>query len=214
MKVLLDKVGVEAYLTTSDIHAYNLVKIDDEYYYIDATFLDKDIIDMDEITKNGQHLINPSFTNEYHKTNIIPANIDLDDPNIEKEVTRLIDNALDEYKVKFKNQIYTLSLAGLVSLLSITGLAVSKKQLDAILEQEEEMEWLAERKKRQEQYKNYEEIEDIDQEHMLLESAIEISETSVNSKDIKQMASSVKEKQNSQEIEQLAEETELGGKDD
>ncbi|MFJ8266909.1 transglutaminase domain-containing protein [Peribacillus asahii] len=44
MKLILDKVGVETHYVTGkgngELHAWNLVKIDNEYYYIDATWDD------------------------------------------------------------------------------------------------------------------------------------------------------------------------------
>lgn len=200
MKVLLDKVGVEAYLTTSDEHAYNLVNIDDEYYYVDATFLDEEVIDMDKITNNNQHLINTSFAG-MHKTNFMPPNIDLDsNPNIEEEVNRVVENELGEYKVKFNNQIFTLSLAGLISLLSITGLAISKRQIEAILEKEK--------------YRHDDEEIDDEESLVLLDSVVDISKKEVNSNDMMRMTSHLLNKQNSKAIDQDTQEPVQGGKDD
>lgn len=60
MKYLLDKVGVESIVVVGNSknqnHAWNLVKIDDEYYHIDATW-------DDPISDNGENIIQYNYFN-------------------------------------------------------------------------------------------------------------------------------------------------------
>ena len=44
MKALLHRLGIDSYYLTSENHAWNLVEVDGEYYYYDATWLDQQMI--------------------------------------------------------------------------------------------------------------------------------------------------------------------------
>ena len=130
MNVLLNRAGVKSFVVGSRSHAYNLVNVNGEYYYVDPTFLDDDVIDMDLITNNDIYLVPPGLSRDLYKTEITPAGVEMPVVDVEKRAQQVIDNAKDEYIVKFKGQIYNVSFTVLMSILTALGLAISKKKLD------------------------------------------------------------------------------------
>ena len=136
MKTLLTKVGVESYMVRSSKHVYNLVNVDGEYYYVDATFLDNDTIDLDKVIEDNSHLIMPGVPVDSYDTTITPFGVDMPEFDIEKRVDQIIYNAKKDYIIKFNNQLYNISFTMLMSILAGLGLAVSKKKLEKIEDKE------------------------------------------------------------------------------
>jgi len=136
MKTLLTKVGVESYMVGSRYHAYNMVNVDGEYYYVDATYLDNDTIDLDKVIENNSHLIMPGVPEKVYDTTITPSGVDMPEFDVEKRVDQIISNAKKDYLIKFNNQLYNVSFTMLMSILAGLGLAVSKKKLEKIEDKE------------------------------------------------------------------------------
>jgi len=132
--VLLNNLQVETYFIVSKQHAYNLINVDNEYYYIDTTWLDVEYIDLDEIFENRQHLIDPVIApveSIHYETQIFPANIkfpQLTEMTAIEKTDEIFNNIKDKYKVKINNQFITMSISSLVAILSGLGLAISTKK--------------------------------------------------------------------------------------
>ena len=54
--VLLNKMGITAYSITNGVHIWNLVQIDDEYFWIDVTSIDSGLIEYDNINDHPDFL--------------------------------------------------------------------------------------------------------------------------------------------------------------
>ncbi|MBQ6687204.1 MAG: hypothetical protein IJN03_01625 [Bacilli bacterium] len=141
MEILLNRFGVEAYTVGSEYHAYNLVKVDNEYFYVDATYLDQltsDVVDMDIIIENDAHLILPQIHSDVYDTLITPVEAEIKEEfDVEKRVDQLIYDAKKEYVIKFNNQLIMVSAAVLFGILSAVGLAKSTNKLNRLEELEE-----------------------------------------------------------------------------
>lgn len=128
--VLLRELGVETYRVHSDVHAWNLINVNGEYYFLDTTAIDtdQDIINLDQYLANNQHLLTPIATEGiFYQTKHEPAGVNIYEMSEEK-MDVLVANALKKYNVILNGQICALSITSLMSLLSIFGLAISAEK--------------------------------------------------------------------------------------
>lgn len=132
VNVCCDRYGIESNVVIGNNHAWNLVNIDGEYWYVDPTALDNEEIDINKMIKDNSYLINPNFTT-YHEPTNKPYNIDFSaNEENEKETAKIAENAIKEYKVKLNGQVVMVSAGTLMSILSGLGIAISKRQLESI----------------------------------------------------------------------------------
>lgn len=130
-RVLLNNLGIEAYNMQSDVHSWNAVLIDGEYYFVDATALDtsSDILDLDEYLDNNKHLMTPAATNKNnYESELAPAGINLFELSDERRMS-IAEASIKDYKVVLNGEVFVLSLSALIALLSILGMAISNEKL-------------------------------------------------------------------------------------
>lgn len=63
VKALSNYLGLETYIIRSNTHSWNIVKVNDEYYYADATWIDGKVIDVDYEIERKTELIDPNHPN-------------------------------------------------------------------------------------------------------------------------------------------------------
>ena len=133
LNALCHSVGIESYYITSDTHAWNIVKIDGNYYYVDSTMLDKEhriltSVSVDDNIRYEQNYVemsadkvfdtqNQGYINQLewylvdptdvydntHKPKHIPTDVILDSISDQEEVTNNIDFISNLYSNPNKN---------------------------------------------------------------------------------------------------------------
>lgn len=77
MEALLYRVGVNSYVLSSSNHGWNLVEVDGEYFYVDATWLDtQNIVTYTETTEKTETGYSVTWTPETHKAEDVIASGD------------------------------------------------------------------------------------------------------------------------------------------
>ena len=140
-QALANRVGMKSYFMVNDNHAWNLVNIDGEYYYVDPTYLEGVSIDVDndgkldvasDIIKSGNYdklewyMKDVSKANDsFHQPINMPLHIEI----------KPIENNNDKnnysfaclYKINLNGIEYIIPIGVVIGLFSILGLARKNK---------------------------------------------------------------------------------------
>jgi len=161
-QALSNRAGIESYYLLSHNHAWNLVNVDGEYYYMDTTWIDDEDTIVITMGQNGEstttvktakekilngeeddvkwYMMHPDVAKEYDQMNShevinMPNNIIIQP--YEKNDENI---AQSKFKISINNKVWIVSGAVVVGILAGLGIAVKKKK--------------DKRKKRMEQYNN------------------------------------------------------------
>ena len=141
LSVLCDRLNINEILQMSEVHAWNLVYVDGNNYYIDSTLIDNytpDKVSIDEVKKSSWYLENPNNEMDYTHTSMNLSDL------IKIEPITILDNvniSNNSYKLSIGNKVYTIPGGVLIGLFTGLGLAYQKKK-------NEDMEELNENEKR------------------------------------------------------------------
>lgn len=99
---LLSEAGITSYLVTSSNHAWNLVELNGEYYYIDTTNIDSAFISRLLFNITGISPFYMSNPNKNYELIASARNVELEEVNIPDELKRDIIALEDEKKLMEK----------------------------------------------------------------------------------------------------------------
>ena len=125
---LCDRLKLKEISQISQVHAWNLVYVDGNNYYIDATLIDNyinDEKDLEEVKSSSWYLKDPNEETDYNHTSINLSDLIHIEPI---SVNNNIDISNNEYKLMLNNKAYTLSGSALIGILSGFGLAYYKRK--------------------------------------------------------------------------------------
>lgn len=136
-QALASRLDLKSYFMVNDNHAWNLVKIDDEYYYVDPTYLEGVRIDIDndgkldvasDIIKSGNASMLEWYMKDITKANDSnhqPINMPL---HIEIKSINKSDDIVDNlYKFNLDGKEYIIPLSVFIGILCLFGLAKKSK---------------------------------------------------------------------------------------
>lgn len=130
ISTLCDRLDLPEIAQMSTVHAWNLIFVDGEYYYVDATLIDGSVInenDLEEIKKSKWYLRNPLDVNDYnHDASNLSDLISIEPITIGSK----LDISDNQYILTFNNKSYILKTGALVGILAGLGLAYKKKEYD------------------------------------------------------------------------------------
>ena len=157
-KALLNEIGINSFYTLSETHAWNLVEIEKELYYIDLTYLDTFEKGASKDIQNGEVLglnwymerpedVRFIDTSDDHKPILFPEyfeNYSINNDDIDKDSDEVIKGDNKEVSVKVNDRNYKVPLAVLVGILSALGIAIpirrKRKKVKRIANKEESFE--------------------------------------------------------------------------
>ena len=139
---LCDRCNINSFVDVSDVQAWNLVELNGNYYYLDASIIDR-----------NQNIYNESVTNEnwylrdvnedldnIHQTINLPDVLLIE--SIEEEVINdgVEDITNQKYKVTIGQKEFIIGAGALVGMLAGLGLAVNSKKKNMKIVQKQEKE--------------------------------------------------------------------------
>lgn len=139
-QALANRVGMKSYFMVNDNHAWNLVSIDNEYYYVDPTYLEGVSIDIDndgkldiasDIIKSGEanklewYMKDVSKANDsFHQPINMPLHIEIK-PIVNNDTNNYSYDTL--YKVIVDSIEYIVPIGVVIGLFSVFGITKKSK---------------------------------------------------------------------------------------
>ena len=139
--VLLKEAGISSYELYGNSHIWNLVKIENEYYSIDSTWIDSD--ELDNITLSDNFMTNSDSFNDNHQPSAIPSSYYAKINNIELENPETYETLDFEEEINITNLTSILkdkkasfgAIVGIAAALGSATILVKKNKKNEYIEE-------------------------------------------------------------------------------